>query len=447
LPTTSKAKWFVVFIQTFEITRVASLAGRKQTEGANSERDKKSMKTFDVIIIGAGLAGLQCAKLLSERGAEILLVDRKSDLKKGIHTTGIFVRRTFEDFEFPPETLGKAVRNVTLYSPNLKPLNLQSKHDEFRVGKMDVLYESFLQDCLSNGVQFSDSTKYVRLQLTRSFTIVKLERNGEEFEVRTKVLVGADGANSKVARDLKLDENTEFIVGVEEIYEGVPLSQEPRLHCFLDAENAPGYLAWVTNDGEDVHIGVGGYYPSENPREALEKFKTKVVGKIVNLENAKLVEKRGGKIPVGGVLPKIANERGLLIGDAAGAVSPLTAGGLDPAMRLSKYAADVIWERLQTDNPQVLLNYSGAAFRARFVSRIWMRRIIAAFTNQTILEIGCTFLRLPLIKNLAKHVFFGRGSFPDDSRFQISNSKLVENSRFQISNSKLERGANLESGI
>jgi hypothetical protein len=116
-------------------------------------------------------------------------------------------------------------------------------------------------------------------------------------------------------------------------------------------------------------------------------------------------------------------------------------------MRLSKYAADVIWERLQTDNPQVLLNYSGAAFRARFVSRIWMRRIIAAFTNQTILEIGCTFLRLPLIKNLAKHVFFGRGSFPDDSRFQISNSKLVENSRFQISNSKLERGANLESGI
>ncbi len=305
------------------------------------------MKTFDVVIIGSGLAGLQCAKLLSQRGAKILLVDRKSDLKKGIHTTGIFVRKTFEDFEFPPETLGKAVRNVTLYSPKLKALNLESKHDEFRVGKMGVLYESFLQDCLANGVQFSDSTKYLRIQLTRTFTIVKLERNGEEFEVRTKVLVGADGANSKVAKDLKLDENKEYIVGVEEIYQGVPLTDEPRLHCFLDAKLACGYLAWVTNDGEDVHIGVGGDYAGENPREALEIFKQKVVGKIVNLENAKLVEKRGGKIPVGGVLRKIANERGLLVGDAAGAVSPLTAGGLDPAMRLSKYAADVIWERLK----------------------------------------------------------------------------------------------------
>ncbi len=68
------------------------------------------MKSFDVVIIGAGLAGLQCAKLLSQRGAKILLVDRKSDLAKGIHTTGIFVRKTLEDFEFPPATLGKAVR-------------------------------------------------------------------------------------------------------------------------------------------------------------------------------------------------------------------------------------------------------------------------------------------------------------------------------------------------
>lgn len=371
------------------------------------------MKTFDVVIIGSGLAGLQCAKLLSQRGAKILLVDRKNDLKKGIHTTGIFVRKTFEDFEFPPETLGKAVCNVTLYSPKLRSMNLQSKNDEFRVGKMGALYESFLQDCVANGVQFSDSTKYLRIQLTRSFTIVKLERNGEEFEVRTKVLVGADGANSKVAKDLQLDENTEFIVGVEEIYQGVPLTDEPRLHCFLDSELAKGYLAWVTNDGEDVHIGVGGDYAGENPREALEIFKKKVVGKIVNLDGAKLIEKRGGKIPVGGVLRRIANERGLLVGDAAGAVSPLTAGGLDPAMRLSKYAADVVWERLKTDNPEVLLNYSGEQFRARFVSRLWMRRIIATFTNQTLLEIGCAFLRLPIIKNFAKHVFFGRGSFPD----------------------------------
>jgi flavin-dependent dehydrogenase len=386
------------------------------------------MKTFDVVIIGAGLAGLQCARLLSESGTKVLLVDRKSDLTKGIHTTGIFVRKTFEDFEFSPETLGKPVRNVTLYSPKLRALELKSDKDEFRVGKMGLLYEEILQECVANGVQFARKTSYegsshVAVDSCEG-SIVKLKKNGEEYEVRTKVLVAADGASSRVAKDLQLDENKEFIVGFEEVYKGENLIDEPHLHCFLDSKLAAGYLAWVTNDGEEIHIGVGGYPARFNPKEALEIFKQKVVGNIVDISKAEFSETRGGKIPVGGVLRRIANERGLLIGDAAGAVSPLTAGGLDPAMRLSKYAADVILERLKTNDSRVLLSYSGNEFRARFFSRIWMRKILAAMNNQFLLEIGCAILRLPVIKNFAKHVFFGRGSFPDDSSFQVPNSKL-----------------------
>jgi flavin-dependent dehydrogenase len=103
----------------------------------------------------------------------------------------------------------------------------------------------------------------------------------------------------------------------------------------------------------------------------------------------------------------------LLIGDAAGAVSPLTAGGLDPCLRLSAMAANVVLERLETDNPAVLLNYSGASFRARFVSRLWMRRVIATVSNQKLLELGFALLRGRIGRRFAKHVFFGRGSFPD----------------------------------
>jgi len=370
------------------------------------------MKFFDVVIIGAGLAGLQCAKQLSQRGAKILLVDRKTDLTRGVHTTGIFVRKTFEDFDFPAGTLGKAVRNVTLYSPKLKKLNLQSNKDEFRVGKMGLIYKNFLQDCLENGVEFKFGTRYVSTEMLKGETIVKLEKKGVEFEVKTKVLVGADGANSRVAKDLKLDENKEWIVGYEEVFHLTNSNSEPRLHCFLDAKLAPGYLAWIADDGEEIHIGVGGYAADFNPREALKLFKEKTAN-LFDLKNAELVETRGGRIPVGGVLRKIANENGLLIGDAAGAVSPLTAGGLDPCMRLSAMAANIIAERLECDNSNVLLAFSGELFRARFISRLWMRRIISVFTNQTLLELGFAFLRGKIGRKLAKHVFFGRGSFPD----------------------------------
>jgi flavin-dependent dehydrogenase len=371
------------------------------------------MKNFDVVIIGAGLAGLQCAKLLSRQGAKILLVDRKKDLTKGVHTTGIFVRKTLEDFVFSAGTLGKPVRNVTLYSPKLRAINLESEKDEFRVGKMGLIYESFLNECLENGVEFSNETRYISAETSKNETIVRLERNGKSFEIKTKVLIGADGANSRVARDLKLDENKEWIVGYEEVFHSEKSNGEPRLHCFLDAKLAPGYLAWIAADGEEIHIGVGGYAAGFNPREALKEFKEKILGKIIDLKMAELAETRGGRIPVGGVLHRIANENGLLIGDAAGAVSPLTAGGLDPCLRLSKFAANVVWERLRTDNPQVLLQFSGELFRARFVSRLWMRRIIKTFTNQRLLELGCLFLCGRIGRKFARHVFFGRGSFPD----------------------------------
>lgn len=379
-----------------------------------------NMEVFDVVIIGAGLAGLQCAKLLSNRGAKILLVDRKNDLTKGVHTTGIFVRKTLEDFDFPAGTLGKPVRNVTLYSPKLKSINLESEKDEFRLGKMGVLYESLLRECLANGVEFSNGTRYISTKLLQVESIIKIEKNGKPFEIKTKVVIGADGANSRVAKDLKLDENKEWIVGYEEVFHATKSNDEPRLHCFLDAKLAPGYLAWIADDGEEIHIGVGGYTAGFNPREALKIFREKTAN-LIDLKNAKLIETRGGRIPVSGVLRRIANENGLLIGDAAGAVSPLTAGGLDPALRLSRFAAEIVWERLQSGNPKVLLQFSGELFRARFVSRLWMRRIIKTFTNQRLLELGFSFLRGRIGQKFAKHVFFGRGSFPDVEVKQTAN--------------------------
>jgi hypothetical protein len=81
-------------------------------------------------------------------------------------------------------------------------------------------------------------------------------------------------------------------------------------------------------------------------------------------------------------------------------------------MRLSTFAAEVITNYLATDDASVLTAYSGKLFRARFTSRIWMRRAIATF-NQPALELAFLALRLPLVNAFANQVFFGRGSFPD----------------------------------
>jgi len=364
--------------------------------------------SYDVTIIGAGLAGLQCARLLARQGLSILLVDRKNSLEQKIHTTGIFVRRTLVDFDIPDDCLGPAIKHVTLYSPAQRPMELVSQHDEFRIGRMGQLYQRYLQQCLHSGVHWLPQTSYV----SHSVTNGKLNLRLSSGAITTRYLIGADGARSRVARDLKLELNREYIVGVESVFHGAVLDGPPRLLCFLDPKLAPGYIAWIAHDGEETHLGVGGYPSLFDPTQALQDFRSRVAG-IIDLRNAKQIETRAGLIPVGGVLRKIANSTGLLIGDAAGAVSPLTAGGLDPCMRLSAFAASVVTEYLSTGETEVLQAYSGELFRSRFASRLWARRIAATLRQPQLLEVGCAMLRVPVLSRLAHHVFFGRGSFPD----------------------------------
>jgi flavin-dependent dehydrogenase len=365
----------------------------------------------DVAILGAGLAGLECARFLAAAGLRVVLLDRKPWLAASVHTTGIFVRRTLEDFNLPADCLGPPVRHVTLYSPALRGLELKSPHAEFRVGRMARLYERFLADAIRSGATWLPATRYVGLELGAPPRI-HIERGGRREVLVTRFVVAADGAQSRAARHLGLDLNSEFIVGVEDVLHGVPLSGPPRFHCFLDPALAPGYIAWLVNDGEEAHLGVGGYGNRFDPLHALDKLRKRLDG-IADLSHAQRVERRGGLIPVGGVLRRLVNAHGLLVGDAAGAVSPLTAGGLDPAMRLSHLAAGVIAQYLSSGDAAALAEYSGERFRARFISRLWMRRLLASVRSPLLVEAGCALLRLPGPRHLAWHVFFGRGSFPD----------------------------------
>jgi flavin-dependent dehydrogenase len=234
---------------------------------------------------------------------------------------------------------------------------------------------------------------------------------GSASTVRARFLLGADGAVSRVAPDLGLDENRSWIVGVEDVYAAHRSHVEPRFTCVLDPHLAPGYIGWVVDDGEEIHVGVGGYAERFEPKSALAEF-TDRIRRIEPLDRAVRLERRGGLIPVGGIHERIANPRGALLGDAAGAPSPLTAGGLDPCLRLSEAVVDVCRRHLNGER-DALLALDGARFRSRFVSRLFMRRALAAVSHRAVAGALVTALRLPPLRTLAAEVFFGRGSFPD----------------------------------
>lgn len=368
------------------------------------------METTDVLVVGAGLAGLHTATLLARRGHDVLLVERRPTLTGAIRTTGIFVRRTLDDFPLPPECLGPPIRRVVLYPPGLRrPEALVSDRDEFRVGDMGPLYVSAARAASDAGVRVALGTRYAGRE---GSCVVLAGPDGKRF-VRAQFLVGADGARSRVARDLGLDRNRHLLIGAEEVFAVPGSGEEPTFHCVVDPTLAPGYLAWVVNDGRHAHVGVAGYahrFPG-GLRRSLERFSAQAPG-LPDAERPADVERRGGPIPVGGLLRRIGCAQGLLVGDAAGAVSPLTAGGLDPCLRLSEHAADVLDDALRTE-PEALRRYDGAALRSRFRGRLLMRWGLAQVRTPAVARAAFPLARTPLGRAVAAKVLFGDRSFPD----------------------------------
>ncbi|OEU86886.1 FAD-binding monooxygenase [Streptomyces abyssalis] len=369
--------------------------------------------TADVLVVGAGLAGLHVATLLARQGHDVLLAERRSSLGHAIRTTGIFVRKTLDDFPLPPEHLGPPIRRVVLYPPGLRrPVSLVSDRDEYRVGDMAPLYAAAADVAADAGVRIALGTSYAGRQ-GDTFRLVGREGPAS---VRARFVVGADGARSRVARDLSLDLNHHVLVGAEEVF-GLPGNDDgepPTFHCVLDPSLAPGYLAWVVNDGQHAHVGIAGYadrYP-QGLRAALQRFSASAPG-LAGVDRPEVVERRGGPIPVGGMLRRVSCADGLLVGDAAGAVSPLTAGGLDPCLRLSELAATVLDEALRAGNPEeVLAGYDGAALRAHFRGRLMMRRGLAQVRTPAMASAAFTLLRTRFGRAAAGRVLFGDRSFP-----------------------------------
>ncbi|MFF9194323.1 NAD(P)/FAD-dependent oxidoreductase [Streptomyces sp. NPDC014779] len=368
----------------------------------------------DVLVVGAGLAGLHTATLLARQGHDVLLVDRRTGLAGAVRTTGIFVRKTLDDFPLPPEHLGPPIRRVVLYPPDLRrPVTLTSDRDEYRVGDMGPLYTATAATAKAAGVRIALGTRYAG----RRGDTYDLQGRGGPTAVRARFVVGADGARSRVARDLFLDRNEHLLVGAEEVFASAGHDEPPTFHCVLDPSLAPGYLAWVVDDGQHAHVGVAGYadrFPG-GMRRALRRFGASAPG-LAGADRPEAVERRGGPIPVGGLLRRIGCADGLLVGDAAGAVSPLTAGGLDPCLRLSEFAAEVLDEALRTGRRDVLAAYDGAALRRAFRGRLTLRRGLAQVRTPAVAQAAFALLRTPFGRAAAGRVLFGDRSFPTPAR-------------------------------
>lgn len=290
------------------------------------------MLNVDVVVIGAGFAGLACAKVMAEQGLSVVVLERKKDLSKGIHTTGILVKEAVHDWALP-DALIHRITSVKLYSPKLDCIHLQSNDDYFFLATdTPKLMCHLAHEAAAQGVQIFYDSPYDHAERINDHIVLA------SYGIRCRYLVGADGAESKVAKDFSLGQNKHFLLGVEAEFAGHQLEDTQTFHCFLDQTLAKGYLAWMIPGVGITQVGLATKLPAKPNIHAL----LKKLSPLFSLPAQSILARRGGLIPVGGLVRPFANDNVFLVGDAAGIVSPLTAGGIHTALHYGKMLGQFI---------------------------------------------------------------------------------------------------------
>ena len=371
------------------------------------------MESVDALVVGAGPAGSTAAHRLASQGHRVLVVEEHGKVGEPVQCAGLVSRRVLE-LAGSESFVRLAVRGATVFGPSLGSVSFKAEAPRAYVIDRRALDVHLADRAARSGAEFRTQTRFDRrLGSNAEGVQVRLvENEGRAYEVSARVVLGADGVSSAVARAFGLRRPVEILPAFEgEIPEspGDPDSVE----VFLGRAIAPGLFGWWIPDGAGgARIGVAADADGTTARE----YYGRLVGHLERRFGTRLSAPTGylvSGIPIG-ALPKTHGERVLLVGDAAAQVKPLSGGGIFTGMRCAEIAASVAHAALGRNDlsDRGLAEYD-RAWRAELGEELrkalYLRRV---FTRLSDPELDALIRALEGSRSRATIVAFGDIDFP-----------------------------------
>ncbi|KZX14067.1 putative oxidoreductasec [Methanobrevibacter oralis] len=310
----------------------------------------------DVIVVGAGPAGSSAAKHAALGGANVILIDKKSEIgspkrcAEGVSIQGLEKL----GIEPNPRWVTQEIEGVRLQAPDGTDVWLTS--EEVKLPEAGYILERkvfdkyMAMDAARAGAEIKIKTLVTGIDKIDNGFIVSTESMGKEETYKCKILIAADGPEGHIARWAGLRpaaKAKEMESGVQYEMCNVEFERQGVIEFYFGSV-APGGYVWIFPKGDDIaNVGLA-ILPHLAKKTAIE-YLDEFIAKCPYTRNAQAVELNIGGDPVGGMTKKLYDDNIMVCGDAAGQVNPLTGGGIISGMIGGMCAGQVAAQAIKED--------------------------------------------------------------------------------------------------
>ena len=297
---------------------------------------------YDVAVIGGGPSGAVAAAELARAGVSSVLLERNLDNVKPCG--GAIPLGLIEEFNIPSDLVEKKLSRMKARSPKGRIIDMRMPNGYVGMVRREIFDRYLRSEAEKAGAIVIEGLVTSIKPSGSGFVINTLNNKVPPFEVHR--IIGADGANSKTADELHFPPNELKVIAMQQRFKYTPAIRKfsDIVEIWFDGEVSPDFYGWIFPKADHLAIGTG----TEDNRHNIKSLQRRFIEKIGITDRPYLDE--AAKIPM---KPRksFTADKSILVGDAAGLVTPANGEGIFFAMRSGKLGARAMIEHLKKNSP------------------------------------------------------------------------------------------------